>query len=130
MNIKTKMLTLAAVAMMITTLHAGIDRDSLLGKPDYFFWPGSVDEVISIIEGDATRVNPPYHQRSRSRWEKDYREVVSERADRAVVFRLSSKNTKHFDCETTCVFVDAYTPADYEIVLHGDPHGPARPEIP
>ena len=118
--------TIIAVLTM-TTLRASVDKDSLLGRPDYFYWLGSMDNFISCIEGDATRDNPPYHQRTRERWNDGWK-LVFERADRVVVFMVTP--VRKSACEVTFIQTVAYRPADYEEVEHGDPRKPAPPTIP
>jgi hypothetical protein len=129
---KVKLIMVIAVFAFAATLHAGLDIGSLLGRPNMFWWPGSMDNFMSILDSEATSSEPPYHKRSFHRCGHDNQgwEIVYERADRVVVFMIGSSRKYEGGCEITFVQIRAYTPANYERVLHGDPRGPAAPEIP
>ena len=123
-------LTIIAVLAM-TTLQASIDQDSLLGKPGYFWWPGSMDNFIGCVESDATGATPPYHRRKIERWKNGWK-VVFERADRVVVFLVTPASKS--GCELVFVQTEAYRPADYEALerweKNPNPNTPALPTIP
>ena len=124
--------TLTIIAMLtMTTLRAGVDEGSLLGRPDYFYWLGPVSDFLGCLDGDATRATPPYHQRKSEPWETG-RKVVFERADRVVVFLVTP--VRKSGCEVTFVQTKAYRPADYEALerweKNPNPTTPAVPTIP
>ena len=132
---KTSIVTMICVSFVMT-LNATVDERSLLGRPDYFWWPGSVENFLSVLEADATGATPPYHRRKYEDW-KDVKDgtkvigkkVVFERSDRVVVFLLSQKND--LGCELTLVTTRAYRPADYDEMERWEKNPkPGTPDFP
>ena len=116
--------------------QATVDKDSLLGRPDHFFWLGSVENFLGVLDFEATRATPPYHLRKCEDWKDGTKtvgkKVVFERSDRVVEFLVGPVPRSR--CEVTFVQTCAYRPAVYEAVerweKNPDPNTPDFPTIP
>ena len=115
-----------------------VDADSLMGRPSYFYWLGSEENFLGVLDVDATMATLPWHMRTYEPWKStDGKQLgwkaVYERSDRVVVFLVSGH--KAHGCEYVMVQTKAYGPADYERVeqwdkTHYPPNMPAPPTIP
>jgi hypothetical protein len=94
---------LACSALM--RVNAADPWEDTLRYPRMLWWPGSLNNVISILEGDATSSNPPYHLETFEPWNHTFKQgkemkgfhLVFARPDHVIEFRISEANKNGCD---------------------------------
>jgi hypothetical protein len=123
------------VFVCLTRVNAAEPSEDTLRYPTTLWWPGSLDNAISILEGDATRINPPYHLEKSEPWNVTSREgkvnkgyhLVFTRPDHIIEFHVSEANKK--DCEMVLIQKHGWTPEDWRRAQN-DPHNAPAVDTP
>ena len=100
-------------------VNAAEPWEDTLRYPTTFFWPGSLDNLISILESDATSSNPPYHREKFEPWNTTTKEgkeikgfhLVFTRPDHVIEFKISKANRS--GCELVMIQKHGWTPEDW-----------------
>lgn len=104
--------------------------EDTLRYPTMLWWPGSLDNVTSILEGDATSSNPPYHLEKFEPWNVTNKQgkenkgfhLVFIRPDHVIEFRISEANSN--GCELVLIQKHGWTPEDWRRAKN-NPNAPA-----
>ena len=118
-------------------MNAAEPWEDTLRYPTMYWWPGSLDNAISVLEGDATSSNPPYHLEKFEPFNpagknKAFR-LVFIRPDHVIEFIVSDASRN--GCELVMIQKHSTTPEEWRRVEDAIKHGdggkiPAALEVP
>jgi hypothetical protein len=100
---------LSLVCTWLMRVNATEPSEDTLRYPTTLWWPGSLDNAIPILEGDATGSNPPYHRDKFKPWNVTNKEgketkgfhLFFTRPDHVIEFHISEANKN--SCELVLI---------------------------